>query len=220
MCKNGTMQSPIDLLNERVEVVSQLGRLNKCYKPSNATLVNRGHDIMLRWEDDAGSMHINGTNYELKQCHWHSPSEHTINGKRFDLELHMVHQSLTGENAVIGITYKLGRPDSFLSMMKDHLQVLAYNSEEERVVGVVDPKQIKIGSRKYYRYIGSLTTPPCTQNVQWTIIKKVRTASKEQIRLLRDTVHDDSESNARPIQPINERTILLYRPEDREEDQT
>ncbi|GLT33774.1 hypothetical protein SLA2020_494400 [Shorea laevis] len=216
-CSNGTMQSPIDLLNERVEVVSHLGRLKRSYKPSNATLMNRGHDMKLSFEGEAGSIEINGTEYELKQLHWHSPSEHTINGVRLDLELHMVHESQDGKNAVVGIMYKIGRPDSFLLSLRDHLENITDVTTGESVVGVIDPRDIKIGSRKYYRYLGSLTTPPCTENVVWTIVRKVRTVTREQVKLLRVAVHDDSNSNARPLQPINSRTVQLYRPDEKEE---
>ncbi|KAJ7981022.1 Alpha carbonic anhydrase [Quillaja saponaria] len=217
MCKHGQMQSPIDLLNERVKIVSHLGRINRSFKPSNATLKNRGHDIMLKWADGAGSIVINGTQYVLKQLHWHSPSEHTLNGRRFNLELHMVHESPTGQAAVIGIMFKIGRPDSFLSLITDHLAAITDTAEQEKVVGIINPKQINIGSRKYYRYIGSLTTPPCTQNVVWTIVKKVRTVTREQVRLLRVAVHDESNTNARPLQPLNKRTVHLYRPDDPKE---
>ncbi|GMP98798.1 hypothetical protein CsSME_00046542 [Camellia sinensis var. sinensis] len=213
LCKNGTMQSPIDMLNERVKVVSYLGKLKRDYNPSNATLINRGHDMKLEWDDGAGHMEINGTEYELKQCHWHSPSEHTINGRRFDLELHLVHESKSGRSAVTGIMYKLGRPDSFLSEMNQHFAAIAKTGEEEREVGMVNPKHINMGSRKYYRYIGSLTVPPCTQDVVWTIVRKVRTVSREQVRLIRDAVHDAHETNARPLQPINMRLVKLYQPQ-------
>ncbi|KAK4441191.1 Alpha carbonic anhydrase 7 [Sesamum alatum] len=213
-CSSGKMQSPIDLLNERVEVVSHLGKLKRSYKPSGATLINRGHDIMLRWPGGAGHIQINGTLYQLRQLHWHSPSEHTINGRRFDMEVHLVHQSDNNRTAVIGIMYKIGRPDSFLSMMKHDLESIAEMRDVEKFIGNIDPKLIKLGSRKYYRYIGSLTTPPCTQNIIWTIVRKVRTVSRQQIELIRDAVHDDSEANARPIQPVHERLVELYRPRD------
>ncbi|KAJ4725082.1 Alpha carbonic anhydrase [Melia azedarach] len=216
-CKYGRMQSPIDLLNERVKVVSHLGRLKRSYKPSNSTLRNRGHDMMLEWEGGAGTLQINGTEYVLKQCHWHSPSEHTINGQRFALEGHLVHESSDGKVAVVGIMYKIGRPDSFLASIANHLAQVAGSTEREKVVGVIDPRAIKLGSRKYYRYIGSLTIPPCTENVLWTIVRKVRTVTREQVRSLRVAVHDDANSNARPLQPLNLRSVKLYRPD--EEDQ-
>ncbi|XP_077221780.1 alpha carbonic anhydrase 7-like [Tasmannia lanceolata] len=213
MCRDGDKQSPIDLLHERVEVLPNLGRLKRSYKPSNATVKNRGHDIMLTWVDGAGSIHINGTDYVLKQCHWHSPSEHTINGKSFALEVHMVHESSDDKTAVVGIMYKIGRPDSFLSELMEPIKAIADGPHDtERTVGIVDPRHIKLGSRKYYRYMGSLTVPPCTEGVVWTILRKVRTVSKEQVRLLREAVHDYAESNARPVQPINRRPIHLYVP--------
>ncbi|KAI9195101.1 hypothetical protein LWI28_011644 [Acer negundo] len=212
-CKNGSMQSPVDLLNERVEVVSHLGRLRRSYKPSNSSLRNRGHDMMLKWEGGAGSLNINGTEYVLNQCHWHSPSEHTINGQSYDLEAHMVHESADGKIAVVGIMYTIGRPDSFLALLTNRLRAIGGTSDIERAAGVVDPRHIKIGSRKYFRYIGSLTVPPCTENVLWAIVNKVRTVTREQVRLLRVAVHDDSDTNARPLQPLNSRSIQLFRPD-------
>ncbi|CAN1253074.1 Alpha carbonic anhydrase 7 [Linum perenne] len=213
-CSNGTMQSPIDMLNDRVEVVSHLGRLNRSYEAGNATLVNRGHDMMLKWEGGAGSLYVNGSEYVLQQCHWHSPSEHTINGKRYAMEVHMVHESSDGKIAVVGILYTIGRPDSFLESINDHLMDVAGKEEEETFVGVMNPRDIKIGSRKYYRYIGSLTVPPCTEYVSWTIVQKVRTVSREQLRLLRVAVHDDSNTNARSVQPKFGRKVKLFRPEE------
>ncbi|KAF8044255.1 hypothetical protein BT93_A2290 [Corymbia citriodora subsp. variegata] len=212
MCRNGSMQSPINLSSERVQVVAHLGRLKRCYKASNATLKNRGHDIMLRWEGGAGSIYVKGTQYLLQQCHWHSPSEHAINGRRFDLELHMVHESAEGKVAVVGVMYKLGRPDTFLSTIMNHIEGITDTHEVERAIGMVNPKHIKIGSRKYYRYVGSLTVPPCTENVIWTIVQKVRTVAREQVKLLREAVRDDAEFNARPLQPINTRSVQLFRP--------
>nr|XP_043610520.1 alpha carbonic anhydrase 7-like [Erigeron canadensis] len=214
MCNQGDLQSPIDLSHKRVQITSQLGRLNRDYKSANSTLINRGHDMMLKWIGGAGHIRINETEYQLNQLHWHAPSEHTINGRRFNLELHLVHQSTDGKIAVIGIMYKIGRPDSLLSMMEPHFKASASTKGVETSVGILDPRQIKIGSRKYYRYMGSLTTPPCTQNVIWTIVKKVRTASREQLHTIREAVHDDAEVNARPIQPLNNRWLKLYRPDD------
>ncbi|PHT46846.1 Bifunctional monodehydroascorbate reductase and carbonic anhydrase nectarin-3 [Capsicum baccatum] len=193
-CNTGKLQSPIDLLNKRVEVVSHLGILKKYYKPSNATLLNRGHDMMLRWEGSAGYLKINGTQYQLKQVHWHTPSEHTIDGKRFSLEAHLVHESNDGKTAVIGIIYKIGRPDSFLSMIETDLKALASAKGVEKAIGTINPKQIKLDGKKYYRYIGSLTTPPCTEDVVWTIDRKVKTVTKRQMKLIRDAVHDGPRS--------------------------
>ncbi|KAF8396194.1 hypothetical protein HHK36_017807 [Tetracentron sinense] len=205
------MQSPIDLLNKRVQVLHNLGRLKRDYKPAPAVVKNRGHDITVKWTGDAGKININGTHFSLLQCHWHSPSEHTFNGSRYKLELHMVHLSYSSrEIAVVGITYKYGRPDPFLAKIIPSLNSVV--GTEEKDLGIINPGDIKFGSRKYYRYIGSLTVPPCSEGVIWTIVKKVRTISREQVRVLREAVHDGFEANARPIQQQKGRTVWLYTP--------
>ncbi|KAM7526175.1 hypothetical protein LguiA_016077 [Lonicera macranthoides] len=212
-CKNGGMQSPVDMSNQRVEIIPRSKKLKRDYKPSNATIKNRGHDITVQWIGDAGSIQINGTDYPLRQAHWHSPSEHSINGRRFDMELHLVHLStnpnVQNKIAVVGVLYKIGKPDPFLSKLARNISSMM-DRHEERNYGVMDPREIKTGGRRYYRYMGSLTVPPCTEGVIWTINKKVRTVSKDQVHLLREAVHDYAERNARPLQPENRRDIHLY----------
>ncbi|KAL6555375.1 hypothetical protein OROGR_006633 [Orobanche gracilis] len=208
-CKNGKLQSPIDLNEDRVMVLPALGRLQITHKQAPAIIRNRGHDIMVAWEDDAGGIMINGTEYKLQQCHWHTPSEHTLNGKRFEMELHMVHKNSRGQTAVISIMYKSGRPDPFLATL---LQSIRDVDREGKSVGVVDPRKIKFGNGKYFRYIGSFTVPPCTEGVIWTILKKVRRVSCEQIGVLKSAVHDGFERNARPTQSSDGRSVYMYRP--------
>ncbi|XP_072980395.1 alpha carbonic anhydrase 7-like [Typha angustifolia] len=211
-CGNGQMQSPIDLLDMNVQILPQLGELNASYKPSNAVLKNRGHDIKLEWQGDAGGIQINGTDYSLKQVHWHSPSEHTINGRRYALEAHLVHVSADNNIAVVGILYRIGLPNSFLVELGKYIKRISDVPEGEVVVGVVNPRRIKWESRNYYRYMGSLTVPPCTEGVVWSVLDKVGTVSKRQVDLLREAVDDDAEMNARPIQPTNGRPVGFYRP--------
>ncbi|KAK7404757.1 hypothetical protein VNO78_05714 [Psophocarpus tetragonolobus] len=175
LCKNGSLQSPIDLSKKNVQIVSHLGTLEFKYRPSNATLRNRGYNIMLEWLAGTSYLLIDETQYVLKQFHWHSPSEHTIDGRRFDLELHMVHQTPSGQTAGIGILYKAGRPDPFLSLLRNDLKAISNSTGAEREVGVTDPRLVKIGRCRthYYRYFGSLSTPPCTENVAWTVLREV-----------------------------------------------
>ncbi|KAJ8754034.1 hypothetical protein K2173_001932 [Erythroxylum novogranatense] len=214
-CEAGNLQSPIDMSSQRVKVIKKPAKLNRNYKPSNATVKNRGHDISLQWEGhNAGSITINGTEYFLQQCHWHSPSEHTIYGRRYDMELHMVHESpdpnVKNKIAVVGVMYKIGhRPDAFLSKLLGDIKSMA-NQKLKIPKGIVDPKEIKVGGKKYYRYMGSLTVPPCTEGVIWTISRKIRTVSKQEVTALREAVHDHAERNARPVQPLNGREVELY----------
>ncbi|KAK1576320.1 hypothetical protein Q3G72_012884 [Acer saccharum] len=208
VCGKGHYQSPIDLLGQRVQILPNLGELHKDYKPAPAVVKNRGHDISVLWKGDAGKLDINGTDYQLLQVHWHSPSEHSFHGSRYELELHAVHKSACGKLAVIAIVYKYGHPDSFLSRVLQHKSI----GKSEIPLGIVNPRDIKFGSRKYYRYIGSLTVPPCTEGVVWTVVKKVRTVSREQVRILRETVHDGLKGNARPTQPLDGRPVWIYDP--------
>ncbi|CAN0890537.1 Alpha carbonic anhydrase 4 [Linum grandiflorum] len=164
------------------------------------------------WKGDAGKVRINGRNYMLEECHWHTPSEHTFDGSRYDMELHLVHKSSQNETAVIGIVYKYGRPDPFLSGLIHHIKKIKGRKEIE--AGIVNPAKAvrKYKKGKYYRYIGSLTTPPCTQGVVWTLVKKVRTVSRTQVKTLQDAVYKGFDNNARPIQESNGRPIHLYNP--------
>lgn len=214
-CKNGEMQSPIDMSHQRVEIISRFGKIKKHYKPSNATLINRGHDISVQWVGDAGSIEVNGIDYRLQQAHWHSPSEHTINARRYDMELHMVHSNFKNQIAVVAVLYKIGKPDPFLSKLMRNISSMVDKTNEKRNAGLMDPNEINISGRRFYRYIGSLTVPPCTEAVIWTIKKKLRTVSRDQIKLLREAVHDYAERKARPLQPLNQRDIHLYTPEEK-----
>ncbi|GAV81133.1 Carb_anhydrase domain-containing protein, partial [Cephalotus follicularis] len=213
-CKNGSMQSPIDISDPRVTILVKSEELKRIYKPCNSTVKNRGHDIALQWSNyGAGSIGINGTEYFLGQGHWHSPSEHTINGRRYEMELHMVHSSpdpnVQNKVAVIGLLYQIGPPDAFLSKLIK--EIISMNDTlDERNMGMINPNEIQMGGKKYYRYMGSLTVPPCTEGVIWTINKKVMTVSREQVKALRDAVHDYAERNARPVQPLYDRELLLY----------
>ncbi|KAM7278357.1 hypothetical protein ACFE04_005491 [Oxalis oulophora] len=210
-CGNGMSQSPIDLPSQNVAIENRFIRLMKNYIPANSTLENRGHDIKLRWIGGGGSIVLNGTLYILQQIHWHTPSEHTIKGQRFALEAHMVHESIDGLNiAVIGILYKIGSPDSFIASLEGKLAAVTDTTGAEEDVGVTNPNDIRMESLKYFTYNGSLTVPPCTENVLWTIPTKIRTVTRNQVNLLRVAVHDESNTNARPLQPLNNRTVTLF----------
>uniref|UniRef100_A0A7C8ZZV0 Carbonic anhydrase n=2 Tax=Opuntia streptacantha TaxID=393608 RepID=A0A7C8ZZV0_OPUST len=209
MCKKGKMQSPIDLLNQRVEVVPKSEEIHKFYNPSEAVLKNRGHDIEIKWKGENSKILINGTEYFLRQAHWHSPSEHSINGKRFAMELHMVHLTYDKKIAVIGLLYDIGQSNPFLEKLMKKIESIS-DSSEEVDIGVINPAEIEMRGDNYYRYMGSLTTPPCSEGVLWTVNKQIATVSEEQVALLREAVHDSAEENARPSQPVNGRKVRLF----------
>uniref|UniRef100_A0A1D1YPE2 Carbonic anhydrase n=1 Tax=Anthurium amnicola TaxID=1678845 RepID=A0A1D1YPE2_9ARAE len=211
-CGQGRMQSPIDLSAAAVKIVVGLEEVHGAYMPSNATLVNTGHSIEVAWVGGAGGIQIDGTTYFLKQCHWHWPSEHKIDGQRFSLEIHMVHESADNKIAVVGVLYEYGMPDTFLTKMEGYIRALGKTYNATEAVGVVDPREVRGGSGGCYNYMGSLTAPPCTEGVSWIVMHQVKTVSRSQVEMLKTAVSDKEGLNARPIQPTNFQEVELHLP--------
>ncbi|XVF76195.1 hypothetical protein PTKIN_Ptkin13bG0247300 [Pterospermum kingtungense] len=215
-CSSGKMQSPINIQKNLTVENKSLKALTRNYKPAaNATLINYGFSIGMRFEENAGDLSIDGKSYSLKQLHWHLPSEHQIDGEQYPAELHLVHRAEDNSFAVVAILYKEEDADPFISKIMNGLNDLAKeqckaDEVAEIAVGSLDIKQLKRSSRKYYRYAGSLTTPPCSENVIWNILGKVRSISRDQLAALETPVNQDFKQNARPCQPLNGRKVELY----------
>ncbi|XP_030475109.1 alpha carbonic anhydrase 1, chloroplastic [Syzygium oleosum] len=214
-CARGQHQSPVNIVRNATVANKNLKALTRDYRPANATLVNNGFNIGVVYEEEVGMLLVDGKNYSFKQMHWHSPSEHHIDGIQFPAELHLVHKASDGNFAVVAILYRLGDPDPLISKIKGQLDQLAKEAcgadEEAHIpLGIFNPKQIKRNTRKYYRYVGSLTTPPCTENVTWNVLGKVRSISKEQVASLKAPLAADDKTNFRPLQPLNGRQVQLY----------
>ncbi|XP_047068690.1 alpha carbonic anhydrase 1, chloroplastic-like isoform X1 [Lolium rigidum] len=217
LCAKGMTQSPIDIRTDEVVYNPSLGRLHRDYEAANATLVDNIFNIALRYEDAPGTVDIDGVKYTLKNIHWHSPSEHTINGQRFAVEQHMVHISDEGNITVLSILYRLGiRPEPFLMQIQDKLSELyveACRAEKGAPIpaGVVSMWSLRRYTHAYYRYVGSLTTPPCTENVIWNILGQVREMTMEQAAALIAPLEKGYRRNNRPTQQLNGRTVEVYR---------
>ncbi|XP_022743466.1 alpha carbonic anhydrase 1, chloroplastic-like [Durio zibethinus] len=214
-CSSGNKQSPINIQKNQTVHNKLLKPLIRNYKPANSTLVNNGFNIGVRFDEYAGEVTIDGKTYSLRQMHWHLPSEHHINGEQFAAELHLVHRAADNSVAVVALLYQEEDADPVISKIMNGLNNLAKekckaDEVAEIPLGTLDIKPLKRSSRKYYRYAGSLTTPPCSENVTWSILGKVRSISKEQIAALEASVNSNCKKNARPCQRLNGRKVELY----------
>ncbi|KAL6899154.1 hypothetical protein ACP4OV_005812 [Aristida adscensionis] len=215
VCSKGSYQSPIDIVKDDAVYNPKLEPLERDYTAVNATIVDNVFNIALRYNDTNESVKVGGMMYKLMNLHWHSPSEHTINGQRFAVELHMVHYTEDGNITVVAILYRYGKPDPFLFQIKDKLaQLNAKGCKAEKgdplPVGVVNMTELSQGADRYFRYVGSLTAPPCTENVIWNILDEVREMTKEQAADLMAPLEGSYRHNSRPLQSLNGRTVHLY----------
>ncbi|KAL8125727.1 alpha carbonic anhydrase 1, chloroplastic-like [Apium graveolens] len=216
LCSHGKAQSPIDVVTHKAFLDKNLKPLIRVYHASNATLVDNGFNVGIRFNGNVGGFSIDGKKYTLLQMHWHSPSEHRLNGRLMDAELHIVHKAEDGSIAVVAVLYKDGDADPLLTKIQSKLAELTYDRYAKReegpeiVLGTFNTKQMRRKSHKYYRYRGSFTTPPCTENISWNILGKVRSISKQQVDALRGPLDIACKRNARPVQPLNGRVIELY----------
>lgn len=199
-CKIGNEQSPIDIVDAKDAKAS----LTISYGESPVKIINNGHTIQLNYVGK-GFIVSNGNTYKLVQMHWHSDSEHSIGGKKFPLEVHLLHKSDDGKLAIIGILFKEGAENTFLKKVWTELP--ATESPEIEVKANYNPNELFPKQRAYFQYSGSLTTPPCLEGVEWYVIKEPMTASKEQIAQFKAIFSN----NARPVQPINARELKLLK---------
>jgi len=197
MCSKGRNQSPIDLTGS---IDADLPELDFDYSnPGAADEVNNGHTILVSL-NPGNFVSIEDRQYEAKQFHFHSPSEHSIDGISFPLEIHLVHTNQAGELAVLGILFAEGDRNPTLDQLKSFRP-----PELGPRTTPVDYNEFFTTRSEYYTYNGSLTTPPCSEGVRWLVFKNPIIASNEQIERFHDAMGSDTN---RPVQPRNARMIL------------
>ena len=199
ICKTGHRQSPIDIRNPQK---ADLPPIQFDYKPSPLHIIDNGHTIMINYA--AGSfMSVAGKRYELKQFHFHRPSEEEINGKSYEMVAHLVHADQEGKLAVVAVLLQKGEDNPLVQRLWINLPK---EKEKEEVLDRVqiDVDELLPADRSYYTFPGSLTTPPCSENVTWFVLKHpitVSTAEIEQFSRL-------YQHNVRPTQPLFGRVVL------------
>lgn len=201
-CGAGTQQSPVDL---RDAIRAFMPRLRIGWRPEAYTVVNSGRTIQANAERGS-TLAIGRQRYELKQFHFHAPSEHALKGRRFAMEAHFVHaQESTGRLAVIGVFMRAGgRNDAFTAIMEAAPKAAGAGQALE---APVDPRQFLPQNSAVFRYRGSLTMPPCSEIVEWSVYDRPIAVAAADIAAF-EALYPMS---ARPLQPINRRYILIGR---------
>jgi carbonic anhydrase len=193
-CAAGRRQSPVSLEGAQHAPAPPLAT---AYRPAPFAVTDHDHTIEAD-SHGAGSIVLGSTRYELVQFHFHAPSEHVLAGRHFPMELHLVHRSTDGRLAVIGILIREGNENSALAPLFEDLPGKEREAEVE-----LSPTEILPASRTSYRYRGSLTTPPCSEDVRWIVLKEPIELSRDQILAF---THRYFGVN-RPVQPLNGRMI-------------
>lgn len=198
MCGIGKRQSPIDI-SEGIKVDLEAVKFD--YKPTRFRIEDNGHTIQVN-VGEGSTITIMGRSYELKQFHFHRPSEEKVNGKRFDMVAHLVHKDDDGNLAVVAVLLEKGASEHpLIQTLWNNMPLEAGMSLTPEVV--IDLNKLLPTDRGYYTYMGSLTTPPCSENVLWMVFKQPVGLSAEQVAIFSRLY----KNNARPIQPVNGRLI-------------
>jgi carbonic anhydrase len=197
-CGSGKSQSPIDISGAEEKDLPDIV-IN--YKESKLNIKNNGHTIQVDY-DSGSSIKVDGGDYQLAQFHFHDPSEHTVNGRSFPMELHIVHKNEKGGLAVIGVILEEGSENPAYAKVFAEMPKKA--DEEKKLSVTVNASDLLPKSKAFYRYAGSLTTPPCTEDVAWFVLKTPVEVSKAQVDAFKAVIKD----NNRPLQPLHGRKIM------------
>lgn len=198
-CSSGTAQSPIDVLGGSGLSPAPL---TLAYSASECEMTDNGHTTELRARTAQG-ITVGGKQYAFKQMHFHTPSEHTLNGVRHEAEFHFVHQADDGGLAVVGILATAGAASAAWAPFIDGVPAAA--GGQKVAAGVVALQTLFPASLDHFAYDGSLTTPPCSESVRWLLLETPVELGAEQLATLR-AAHA---GNSRPVQPLNGRDVVV-----------
>ena len=203
-CKLGQFQSPIDIPDANTRKGDFASMLFN-YKPSPLKMVDNGFTIQVDYAPGS-SFSIDDKRYELMQFHFHKPSEEKIDGKGHEMDVHLVHRAQDGKLAVIAVLLDTGKENPVVKTLMNNLPK---EKGKETMVekATINALDLLPDNKGYYRFAGSLTTPPCSENVTWFVLKKPVQISADSIARFGKTYP----MNARPVQPINGRDIEATR---------
>jgi len=195
----GVNQSPVNLTGF---IEADLTPIVFNYQVGGSDILNNGHTVQVNYKKGS-SINIDGQAFNLLQVHFHAPSENQIRGNSYPLEAHLVHADKEGKLTVVAVMYEVGAENKTLaaawSQMPEHA------GDKYRLNTALDINGLLPENRDYYRFNGSLTTPPCSEGVRWLVLKESVAVSAEQVKAFERVL---SGPNNRPIQATNSRLIL------------
>ncbi|WP_026606558.1 carbonic anhydrase [Methylocapsa acidiphila] len=198
VCGFGDQQSPV-AIDETIE--AELPLLKIDWARQADTIVNNGHTIQLNF-NEGGALSVGPEQYKLVQFHFHHPSEHLIDDKRFRMEAHFVHRNASDSLAVVGVLISAGKANAeFAELIK---AIPASEGAPVKLESSIDPKALLPKKRGYYRYSGSLTTPPCSEIVDWFLLSDPIEVAESDIAAFAKLYP----MNARPAQKLDRRFVL------------
>lgn len=200
MCAFGKRQSPINI-TDGATLEGPAEPIQFSYTPSNATVVNNGHTIQVDMQGE-NSITVRGSTYRLVQFHFHTPSEEQIDFKRYPMVAHLVHKNDDGQLAVVALLMDVGENNALIDKVWTYMP-LEVNDRVRMPRDFLNLSELLPTDQRYYQFMGSLTTPPCSEGVLWLVMKNTIQISKDQHKLFTQLYA----FNARPIQPLNGRTV-------------
>jgi carbonic anhydrase len=196
-CAYGNRQSPIDIRDGMKVDLEQIGF---DYHPSAFNVTDNGHTVQVQ-VGGGNYLNVGNTMFELQQFHFHRPSEERINGKGYEMVVHLVHKSADGKLAVLALLLERGKPQPVIQTVWNNLPLEKGDTSVPAIV--LDPNDLLPQRREYFTFMGSLTTPPCTEGVLWLVMKEPVQASPSQMALFSRLYP----FNARPVQAASGRMI-------------
>ncbi len=198
-CKTGRNQSPINI---EKTIATTPKKLKTFQRFPVTTILNNGHSVQANFKP-GNIMVVDGVMYQMKQVHFHAPSENQIMGESYPLEAHFVHADPSGNLAVLAVMFEEGHENKALAKL--WRQMPKRKGKPKKLTSKVLAGELIPRKKFYYRFSGSLTTPPCSEGVVWVVMKKTMTASSQQISAFKKIMKHD---NNRPIQPLNGRMVI------------
>jgi len=198
-CSIGGQQSPINI-GETIK--AQLQPLKIAWGKTAESIVNNGHTIQVTMPEGSTMSAGSGGSFRLLQFHFHRPSEHTINGANFPMEAHFLHANAAGNFAAIAVLITTGRTNKAFNNIV--LTMPNRAGSQVKAEPAVDPNAFLPPKRGYYRYSGSLSTPPCAETVDWYVMSEPVQVAEADINSFARLYP----KNARPVQSDNRRFVL------------